>query len=81
MWNESLKICSTKREVEAMMWLKACPRCKWGDMYRDEDNLRHCMQSGFIQDSRHGAAASVELARLLGADTAEKAGRLSRVAV
>ncbi len=68
-------------EVEAMMWLKACPRCKWGDMYRDEDELRHCMQCGFIQGSRHGGAAAVELARLLGEDTADKAGRLSRVAV
>ncbi len=63
-----------------MMWLKACPRCKQGDMYRDEDDLRHCMQCGFIQGSRHGAAAGLELARLLGEDTADKAGRLSRVA-
>jgi len=39
------------------------------------------MQCGFIQDSRYGAAADVELARLLGEDTADKAGRLSRVAV
>ncbi len=64
-----------------MMWLRACPRCKWGDMYRDEDDLRHCLQCGFIQGSRHGATADVELARLLGEDTAEKARRLSGVAV
>ena len=64
-----------------MMWLKACPRCKQGDMYRDEDDLRHCMQCGFIQGSRHEVAAGVELARLLGEDTADKTGRLSHVAV
>ena len=64
-----------------MMWLKACPRCQWGDMYRDEDDLRHCMQCGFIQRTRGGAAADAELARLLGEDTADKARRLSPVAV
>ena len=76
-----LEILFKYRKVEAMMWLKACPRCKWGDMYRDEDDLRHCLQCGFIQGSRLGAAADVKLARLLGEDTAVRAGRLSRVAV
>ncbi len=64
-----------------MMWLKACPHCNQGDMYCDEDDLRHCLQCGFIQGSRHKAVAGIELARLLGEDTADKAGRLSRVAV
>ena len=64
-----------------MMWLKACPRCKWGDMYCDEDDLPHCLQCGFIQRSRGRAAADAELARLLGEDTAARAGRLSSVAV
>ena len=47
-----------------MMWLKACPRCTNGDMYLDEDQLKHCMQCGFIQGSVDVTTAQEELARI-----------------
>ena len=55
-----------------MMWLKACPRCTNGDMYLDEDELRHCMQCGFIQGSVYGKNAQEELARFLSSGSAAK---------
>ena len=56
-----------------MMWLKACPRCTNGDMYRDEDELRHCMQCGFIQGyTADVKTAQEELARFLSSGSAAK---------
>ena len=64
-----------------MMWLKACPRCNKGDMYQDEDNLKHCMQCGFIQGSVDGTTAQLALARLLDSRPVEKVERAEAVAV
>ena len=33
------------------MWLKACPRCRLGDMCPDQDGGRLCLQCGYIQHS------------------------------
>ncbi len=64
-----------------MMWLKACPRCKQGDMYRDEDDLRHCMQCGFIQGSFDVTTAQLALTRFLDSGPAEKVEHAESVAV
>ena len=47
------------------MFLKACPRCKKGGMYLDEDNYKHCMQCGHIQYRSAELAVEEELKRLL----------------
>ena len=64
-----------------MMWFKACPRCTNGDMYLDEDNLRHCMQCGFIQGSVDVTTAQLELARFLGSGSAAKVEQTEGIAV
>ena len=42
-----------------MMWFKACPRCKRGDMNLNEDGDRLCLQCGHTQrlvaDPAHAA--------------------------
>ena len=55
-----------------MMWLKACPRCKTGDLYLDGDNSRHCMQCGHIQHSVDQIAIAYDLARVLRRDGLEE---------
>ena len=64
-----------------MMWLKACPRCTNGDMYLDEDELKHCMQCGFIQGSVDVTSPQLELARFLAAGSAEEVEQTEGVAV
>lgn len=46
-----------------MTWLKACPRCKQGDMYLDEDNCGHCHQCGRIQYSTDASLFTFNLAQ------------------
>ena len=64
-----------------MMWLKSCPRCTNGDMYLDEDNLKHCMQCGFVQGYIDVTTAQLALTRFLGSGPAEKVERAEVVAV
>lgn len=45
-----------------MTYLKACPRCKQGDMYLDEDDCRHCLQCGHIQYSTDASLFAFNLA-------------------
>ena len=51
-----------------MMWLKACPRCKQGDMYMDEDDCKRCWQCGYVQGSTTSRAISPAVARWFGID-------------
>ncbi len=37
------------QENEKLIWYKACPRCKDGDLFRDEEDAKHCMQCGYRQ--------------------------------
>ena len=39
-----------------MMSLKACPRCEKGDMYRDQDDCKHCIQCGYVARTTNPAA-------------------------
>ncbi len=64
-----------------MMWLKACPRCTDGAMYLDEDQLKHCMQCGFILSSVDATTAQLELAKFLGSDSATKVEQTEGIAV
>ena len=34
-----------------MIWFKACPRCRLGDLYLDGDDSRRCLQCGYIRYS------------------------------
>ena len=49
-----------------MLWLKACERCKNGDMYLDEDGFKHCLQCSNTQPN--GELSISRLERLLGVD-------------
>ena len=49
-----------------MIWFKACPRCKSGDLHLDEDNCKHCLQCGYTQRTRNGTLVALELALLFG---------------
>ena len=52
------------REVEQMLDLKSCPRCK-GDMHTNRDfygEYRECLQCGHMQDTER---ANVRLSKLL----------------
>ena len=49
-----------------MMWLKGCSRCVTGDLYLDEDNVKHCMQCGHVQyPARRTSGALSDLADVL----------------
>ena len=59
------------------MWLKACLRCKLGDVVLDEDGLRHCLQCGHIQYSSADPTIASELAQLLRMDDGDGAPTLT----
>ena len=48
-----------------MIWFKACPRCKQGDMAPDEDNDRHCLQCGYTLPHTGAAALATDLAEMI----------------
>ena len=75
-------------EVDPMMFLRACPRCKQGDLYLDEDNARHCFQCGHVQHTADASPLVSEIAGLFGTgdwpeETAvrERVAQLSGIAV
>lgn len=45
-----------------MIWFKSCPRCAVGDMTRDEDGDRLCLQCGYVQRSAGVPSMSGEFA-------------------
>ena len=47
-----------------MMWLKACPRCKTGDVTLDQDGDRSCLQCGVVLASS-AAPSVVNVVKLL----------------
>ena len=51
-----------------MMWFKACPRCRSGDLYLDGDDSRHCMQCGYIQYSSNETNTAAGLMPLVDLD-------------
>ena len=53
-----------------MIWLKACPRCKQGDMCPDEDDTRLCLHCGYVQYRKDDSA--LRLRRFLGLDAADE---------
>ena len=55
-----------------MMDLKACPKCKRGDMYMDEDDCMHCMQCGYIRYRRENPFTLFKLTQFLGGDGTER---------
>jgi Zn ribbon nucleic-acid-binding protein len=57
-----------------MIWFKACPRCKLGDLYLNEDiygKYRQCLQCGHVIYSTDNMVAQ-EPIRLSHKDTARK---------
>ena len=55
-----------------MMQLKACPKCKQGDLYQDEDDCMHCMQCGYILYRREDPYTLYKLSQFLGGDGIER---------
>ena len=56
----------------SMMELKACPRCKQGDLYMDADDCLHCMQCGYIWYRPENPFTLFKLSQFLGGDGAER---------
>ena len=51
-----------------MISLKSCPRCQTGDMYRVEEDSRHCLQCGHIQYAVRSSGRFADLLQSLSAD-------------
>ena len=62
---------NSERNLNKMMWFKACPRCKQGDMALDEDNDRLCLQCGFILHQVGAPAVANDIAEMVRVDDAQ----------
>lgn len=62
-----------------MIWTNACPRCKQGALYLDEDDSKHCLQCGYVHHLPVDPTPAIEMARLLGLSRVEE-GLMTAVA-